>query len=285
MQITVRICPEIVRKRTLSVVYPLQLSLNGTDLDQIFLVGYNFIRIVRLRYPGAPLILSWFSLCRQARVYLILEYAAKGELYKELQRCKVFSEKRAATVQYNPCTFFSRSGNLHWELMLSKLNPTGTHSYPTYTSQTNISKMRSGFDGVEVIIQVISYKRLAFRLIAMPLIAVQYIASLARALMYCHEKHVIHRDIKPENLLIGLKVIRCSTLISPHRRLCTSRSEAVPTVLVSNTVVAGWAEDCRLWMVRAHLQQTKDSLWNLGLPPSWNGYDRAFIQPNFTYLY
>jgi serine/threonine protein kinase len=34
----------------------------------------------------------------------------------------------------------------------------------------------------------------------------QYIASLARALMYCHEKHVIHRDIKPENLLIGSKV-------------------------------------------------------------------------------
>ena len=31
------------------------------------------------------------------RVYLILEYAAKGELYKELQRCKQFSERRSAT--------------------------------------------------------------------------------------------------------------------------------------------------------------------------------------------
>lgn len=66
----------------------------------------------------------------QNRVYLILEYAAKGELYKELQRCKYFSERRSAT----------------------------------------------------------------------------YIASLARALLYCHSKHVIHRDIKPENLLIGMKV-------------------------------------------------------------------------------
>lgn len=34
----------------------------------------------------------------QKRVYLILEYAPKGELYKELQKCKYFGEKRAATV-------------------------------------------------------------------------------------------------------------------------------------------------------------------------------------------
>lgn len=33
----------------------------------------------------------------------------------------------------------------------------------------------------------------------------RYIASLARALIYCHSKHVIHRDIKPENLLLGMK--------------------------------------------------------------------------------
>lgn len=36
----------------------------------------------------------------QKRVYLILEYAPKGELYKELQKCKYFSERRAATVSY-----------------------------------------------------------------------------------------------------------------------------------------------------------------------------------------
>ncbi|KAK9153929.1 hypothetical protein Sjap_001409 [Stephania japonica] len=69
----------------------------------------------------------------QTWVYLILEYAGRGELYKELQKCKYFSEKRAAT---------------------------------------------------------------------------QYISFLARALIYCHGKHVIHRDIKPENLLIGAQV-RC----------------------------------------------------------------------------
>jgi len=34
--------------------------------------------------------------------------------------------------------------------------------------------------------------------------AAGYIADLAQALKYCHQKHVIHRDLKPENLLIGL---------------------------------------------------------------------------------
>jgi hypothetical protein len=33
----------------------------------------------------------------QTRVYLILEYAAKGELYKELQASGHFDEKRTAT--------------------------------------------------------------------------------------------------------------------------------------------------------------------------------------------
>lgn len=32
-----------------------------------------------------------------------------------------------------------------------------------------------------------------------------YTLQMARALSYCHSKHVIHRDIKPENLLLGSK--------------------------------------------------------------------------------
>jgi len=80
-----------------------------------------------LRHPNILRLYGYFY--DQNRVYLILEYAAKGELYKELQKLGNFPEPRAA----------------------------------------------------------------------------QYIGSLARALKYCHEKHVIHRDIKPENLLIGLK--------------------------------------------------------------------------------
>lgn len=80
-----------------------------------------------LRHPNILRLYGYFY--DQTHVYLILEYAAKGELYKEVQMCKCFSERRAAT----------------------------------------------------------------------------YIASLARALIYLHSKHVIRRDIKPENLLIGLQ--------------------------------------------------------------------------------
>lgn len=47
-------------------------------------------------WPEAVCLLtSLLSLFAQTRVYLILEYAARGELYKELQRCKYFSERRA----------------------------------------------------------------------------------------------------------------------------------------------------------------------------------------------
>ena len=79
-----------------------------------------------LRHPNILRLYGYFY--DTTRVYLILEYAAKGELYKELQRVGHFDERRTAT----------------------------------------------------------------------------YIASLAKALIYCHSKHVIHRDIKPENLLLGI---------------------------------------------------------------------------------
>ncbi|KAF5840045.1 kinase-like domain-containing protein [Dunaliella salina] len=79
-----------------------------------------------LRHPNILRCFGYFY--DKEKVYLILEYAARGELYKELQKVVRFSEQRTAT----------------------------------------------------------------------------YVVQLARALQYCHAKHVIHRDIKPENLLLGL---------------------------------------------------------------------------------
>ena len=84
-------------------------------------------------------------------MFLILEYAARGELYKELQRQQRFDETRSATyVSY-----------IYIYVVFPQLPP-------------HLSTRR-------------------------------YIASLAKAIAYCHSKHVIHRDIKPENLLVGLE--------------------------------------------------------------------------------
>ncbi|KAJ8513985.1 hypothetical protein OPV22_004419 [Ensete ventricosum] len=80
-----------------------------------------------LDHPNVLRLFAWFH--DETRVFLVLEYAARGELYKLLKSLHHFSEKRAAT----------------------------------------------------------------------------YVSSLAGALAYCHEKHVIHRDIKPENLLLDIE--------------------------------------------------------------------------------
>ncbi|KAI0503679.1 hypothetical protein KFK09_014614 [Dendrobium nobile] len=81
-----------------------------------------------LDHPNVLRLFAWFH--DETRVFLVLEYAAQGELYKLLKNLLRFSEKRAAT----------------------------------------------------------------------------YVASLAKALAYCHKKHVIHRDIKPENLLLDYEL-------------------------------------------------------------------------------
>ena len=48
-----------------------------------------------LRHPNILRLYGYFY--DQNRVYLILEYAARGELYKELKKARRFSEQRSAT--------------------------------------------------------------------------------------------------------------------------------------------------------------------------------------------
>ncbi|KAK9909085.1 hypothetical protein WJX75_006928 [Coccomyxa subellipsoidea] len=119
----------LARERKSKYIVALK-ALYKTQLQQ-YKVEHQLRREIEiqshLRHPNILRLYGYFY--DEKRVFLILEYAAKGELYKELQQRNYFPEDQTAT----------------------------------------------------------------------------YIASLARALLYCHSKHVIHRDIKPENLLLGMK--------------------------------------------------------------------------------
>jgi serine/threonine protein kinase len=112
----------------------------------------------------------------EKRVYLILEYAPKGELYKELTRRGRFSERRAAVVSMPLCvrSIAQRATRRRQSLAYSN----------GHTNANRCAALRP-------------QRPCPVRL--------QYISALAEALNYCHSKHVIHRDIKPENLLLGYK--------------------------------------------------------------------------------
>ncbi len=57
-----------------------------------------------LRHPNILRLYGYFY--DPKRVYLILEYAAKGELYKELQACQRFSERRKKFRLFDFSLFF-----------------------------------------------------------------------------------------------------------------------------------------------------------------------------------
>ncbi|XP_077483941.1 aurora kinase A-B-like isoform X3 [Amblyomma americanum] len=54
-----------------------------------------------LRHPNILCLYNWFH--DETRVYLILEYAPQGELYRHLTRAKRFTDQRAATYIYQLC--------------------------------------------------------------------------------------------------------------------------------------------------------------------------------------
>ena len=51
---------------------------------------------ISTRHPHVLRLYNYFY--DETRVYLILEYAPRGELYKELQKCGRFDDKRSANV-------------------------------------------------------------------------------------------------------------------------------------------------------------------------------------------
>ena len=104
------------------------------------------------------------------RIYLILEYAPHGELYKHLTNQGRFSERQSAQVRAGGragvCSGAAALVLLRRVPLWCRYPHPHTHPHPH----------------------------------------TQFILEMSSALGYCHQKHVIHRDIKPENLLLGPKV-------------------------------------------------------------------------------
>ena len=114
------------------------------------LVYFSNIFFVPDRHPNVLRMYGYFY--DETRIYLILEFAANGEMYKYLKR--------------QPHGRFT-------EAMYGYKFDFGDHFIPLLIVKHN------------------------FR-------TANYMAQLADALIYCHERKVIHRDIKPENLLLGI---------------------------------------------------------------------------------
>jgi serine/threonine protein kinase len=74
----------------LKVLYKSQLSKAGVEHQLRREIEIQ----AHLRHPNILRMYGYFY--DQTRIYLILEFAAKGELYKELQKSQRFDEKRAA---------------------------------------------------------------------------------------------------------------------------------------------------------------------------------------------
>jgi aurora kinase len=74
----------------LKVLYKSQLSKAGVEHQLRREIEIQ----AHLRHPNILRLYGYFY--DQTRIYLILEFAAKGELYKSLQQCEKFDEKRSA---------------------------------------------------------------------------------------------------------------------------------------------------------------------------------------------
>jgi len=88
------------------VLHLLTLWFAALKIKIILIPGSGLHKWNECMYVRHPHILRMYGyFYDETRVYLILEYAPKGELYKELQKNVRFNDQRTATVCQTSCTF------------------------------------------------------------------------------------------------------------------------------------------------------------------------------------
>ncbi|KHN85416.1 Aurora kinase A-A [Toxocara canis] len=95
----------------IKVLYKEQLAKHGVQqqLRREIEIQYH------LRHPNILRLFGYFH--DSARVYLILEYASRGSLYAELQKCKRFEPRRAAAYV---CQLASAIGYCHQKKVIHR---------------------------------------------------------------------------------------------------------------------------------------------------------------------
>jgi serine/threonine protein kinase len=187
----------------------------------------------------------------EKRIYLILEFSPKGELFKELNRLGKFEEARAARVRGPGRTLAHRL----WGPMFG--------ARPGHVPHLACPPLACLPAALAWVVECCTLKLarppadLSCPGHILSSCAPQYIFSLSRALKYCHSKHVIHRDIKPENLLLGLRV--CNLGLRP-----SSRGPASPTPVF---LVKGLVGHITHTLPRCpHPPPPAPTPWTLGVP-------------------
>jgi len=107
---------------SLTVMLVLSCRNLSLDLPRLFLCS---------RHPNILRLYGYFY--DEERVYLILEYAARGEMYKELTKAVKFTEKKAATV-LSPSTF--RTDRVRSYRLFSSIFATLQTLSATFTAST-----------------------------------------------------------------------------------------------------------------------------------------------------